>query len=237
MYHLLAAARVPTVGYLSHTMALTSGVMLGFDERNPAHYRLFDVRTFIVPAGTKYPVPVFLKPGAIFGRFQIFDTPANGYFDLVDVPAAVPVTRDDFLDTNLRWLKTVGPSTRQHLRLDLPGSAPVALSPPAVASQAPGEILNAKQTGEVYQAEFLAARSAWALFKMTWHPNWKAWIDGQPQETAMLSPGFVGVPVPAGRHTLLFRYEPGYWKLWMALAGVLAVLVMALTERRILPAG
>ncbi len=138
MYHLLAAARVPTVGYLSHTMALTSGVMLGFDERNPAHYRLFDVGTFIVPAGTKYPVPVFLKPGAIFGRFQIFDTPANGYFDLVDVPAAVPVTRDDFLDTNLRWLKTVGPSTRQHLRLDLPGSAASALPAAAARCSRPG---------------------------------------------------------------------------------------------------
>ena len=90
MYHVLAAAGVPTVGYLSHTMALTSGVMLDFDERNPAHYRLFDIRSFIVPAGTKYPVPVFLTPGPVFGRFQIYDTPANGYFDLVDVPGACP---------------------------------------------------------------------------------------------------------------------------------------------------
>jgi hypothetical protein len=236
LYHLLAEARVPTVGYLSHTMALTSGVMLGFDERNPAHYRLFDVRSFIVPAGTKYPVPVFLKPGPIFGRFQIFDTPANGYFDLVDVPTAVPVTRDDFVDTNLRWLKTVGPSTRQHLRLDLAGFAATPLPPSGVSAQSPGEIVNAKQTGEVYQAEFLAARPAWALFKMTWHPNWRAWIDGQLQQTAMLSPGFVGVPVSAGRHAIVFRYQPGNWKLWMALGGMLAVVAMSLAERRILPA-
>jgi uncharacterized membrane protein YfhO len=48
----------------------------------------------------------------------------------------------------------------------------------------------------------------------------------------MLTPGFVGVPVPAGRHTLLFRYQPGNWKLWTALAGVLAVLLMAIAERR-----
>jgi hypothetical protein len=52
----------------------------------------------------------------------------------------------------------------------------------------------------------------------------------------MLSPGFVGVPVSAGRHTLVFRYEPGSWKLWMALGGVLAVLAMAVVERRVLPA-
>jgi hypothetical protein len=207
MYHVLAAAGVPTVGYLSHTMALTSGVMLDFDERNPAHYRLFDIRSFIVPAGTKYPVPVFLKPGPVFGRFQVYDTPANGYFDLVDVPAALPVNRDDFFDVNDRWLKTVGPSSRQHLRLDLPGTASSTPAPPAPNAPSPGEILNAHQRGDVYQAEFLAARPAWALFKMTWHPNWKAWLDGQPRETAMVSPGFVGIPVPPGRHTLVFRYK------------------------------
>ena len=237
MYHLLAAARVPTVGYLSHTMALTSGVMLGFDERNPAHYRLFDVRTFIVPAGTKYPVPVFLKPGAIFGRFQIFDTPANGYFDLVDVPAAVPVTRDDFLDTNLRWLKTVGPSTRQHLRLDLPGSAPVALSPAAVAAQSPGEILNAKQTGEVYQAEFLATRSAWALFKMTWHPElegvdrWPTARDCHALPRLRRSARARG----SSHHRLPLRSPETGSSGWRS-GAFWPYCVMALAERRILPA-
>ncbi len=101
--------------------------------------------------------------------------------------------------------------------------------------QSPGEILNAKQSGEVYQAEFLATRPAWVLFKMTWHPGWKALLDGQPRETAMLSPGFAGVPVPQGRHTIVFRYQPGNWKVWMALGGVLAVLAMWFAERRFLP--
>jgi hypothetical protein len=229
MYHVLAAAGVPTVGYLSHTMALTSGVMLSFDERNPADYRLFDIRSFIVPAGTKYPVPAFLTPGPIFGRFQIFDTPADGYFDLVDVPSATPVNRDDFFEINDRWLKTDGPARRQHVRLDLGGGAGGALSTASAGS--PGEMVSARQSGEEYGAELVAARPAWVLFKMTWHPNWKAWLDGQPRETAMLTPGFVGVPVPAGRHTLLFRYVPGNWKLWTALAGLLAVAGMAIGER------
>jgi len=225
MYHVLASGGVPTVGYLSHTMALTSGVMLDFDERNPAHYRLFDVRSFIVPAGTKYPIPIFLTPGPVVGRFQIYDTPANGYFDLVDVPGAVPVNRDDFFDVNERWLKTVGPSSRQHLRLDLPGTASGALTPPPSNAPSPGDIMNASQSGEAYQAEFVAARPAWALFKMTWHPNWKVSLDGQPRETAMVSPGFVGIPIPPGRHTVVFRYAPGNWKVWLALAGLVAVLL------------
>ena len=110
----------------------------------------------------------------------------------------MPVNRDDFFDVNDRWLKTVGPSSRQHLRLDLPGATAGALTPPAPNAPSPGDILNARQSGEIYQAEFLAARPAWALFKMTWHPDWKASLDGQPRETSMLSPGFVGIPVPAG---------------------------------------
>src|ERR1017187_10984914 len=96
--------------------------------------------------------------------------PYTTLFRSVDVTAALPVNRDDFFDTNDRWLKTAGASRRQHLRLDLPGGAGGALSPPDPNAPSPGEIVSSRQTGEVYQAEFLAARPAWALFKMTWHP-------------------------------------------------------------------
>jgi uncharacterized membrane protein YfhO len=113
----------------------------------------------------------------------------------------------------------------------LGGGSGGAVPPGDANAASPGEMVSARQSGEEYRVEFLAARPAWALFKMTWHPNWKAWLDGQPRETAMLTPGFVGVPVPAGRHTLLFRYVPGNWKLWTALGGLLAVLGMAIGER------
>ena len=48
----------------------------------------------------------------------------------------------------------------------------------------------------------------------------------------MLSPGFIGVPMAVGRHELLLRYEPGMWKLWMALGGLLVAAGLALAERR-----
>ena len=67
---------------------------------------------------------------------------------------------------------------------------------------------------------------------MTWHPNWAAYVDGKAATTAMLSPGFIGVPMTAGRHELLLRYEPGMWKLWMALGGLLAAIGLAVAERR-----
>ena len=126
MYHVLTAAGVPTVGYLNHTLALTSPVMLEFDERNPTQYRLFDIRAFIVPAGTKYPVPAFLKPGPVFGRFQIFDTPSDGSFDLVDVDASLPLDRDDFAATNIAWLTGGEAARHRHIRFDLAGARAAA---------------------------------------------------------------------------------------------------------------
>ena len=48
-YAYLSEARVPTLGFLFHSMALTSDIMVRFDERNPFHYRLFNVNTVIAP--------------------------------------------------------------------------------------------------------------------------------------------------------------------------------------------
>ena len=84
----------------------------------------------------------------------------------------------------------------------------------------------------MYRADLEIARPSFALFKMTWHPNWAAYVDGKAAATAMLSPGFIGVPMTAGRHELLLRYEPGMWKLWMALGGLLAATGLAFAERK-----
>jgi hypothetical protein len=42
------------------------------------------------------------------------------------------------------------------------------------------------------------ARGGYVLFKETWHPNWRALVDGRPVGTAMLSPGFVESRSPPG---------------------------------------
>ena len=45
------------------------------------------------------------------------------------------------------------------------------------------------------------------LLKTSWHPLWHAYVDGQRVPTALLSPGFIGVDLPAGRHALRLAYE------------------------------
>jgi hypothetical protein len=103
---------------------------------------------------------------------------------------------------------------------------------PAPSPTAPaGTVTNERQTGQVYEADLDVARPAFALFRMTYHFCWKAYVDGRPQPTMMLTPGFLGTAVSSGRHHILCRYEPGNWKLWMAGAGLLITLGCIAGER------
>ncbi len=77
-----------------------------------------------------------------------------------------------------------------------------------------------------------AARNSYVLYKTTWHPNWHATVDGAPVRTAMLSPGFIGVPVPAGRHEVDLRYQPEAWKAALMILGPLIGLALIFAERR-----
>ncbi len=68
---------------------------------------------------------------------------------------------------------------------------------------------------------------------MTWHPNWKAYVDGAARPVAMLSPGFAAVQVGPGRHRVEFRYEAGWGKPVLALAGLLAAGLLGIRRRRL----
>jgi hypothetical protein len=43
-------------------------------------------------------------------------------------------------------------------------------------------------------------------------PGWKAWVDGVPQKVSKVNLYFRGIPVPAGRHAVTWKYEPALWR-------------------------
>ncbi len=246
-YAFFSEANIPAVAFLYHSMALTSDVMLRFNEWNPFHYTLFNIRTVVVPAGPDPPqVPPFLKPIGQNGRFRIFAAPVGSYFDIVDVIASVKVTRNNFYDVNDRWLQSDWLFKRAHLWLDwrgealdrMPRLAPEDALPQMPVLPAPGQVRGEQRNGEVYQADLDVIRPSYALFKMTWHANWKASIDGKPKKTIMISPGFVGVPLPPGPHKIRLQYQPESWKTALALIGLCAVALLLVLESRIpIPVG
>jgi len=239
-YAFFSLANVPAVAFLYHSMALTSDIMVRFNEWNPSHYRLFNIQTVVAPAGSDVAVPPFLAPIGQNGRFRVFNALGGSYFEVVDALATVKTTKSNFYDINDRWLQSDWVVKRIHLLLDWHGDAPpwiprMAPEDPLSRMPAlpfPGNATNEQRTGETYQAEVDARRLCYALFKMTWHANWKAYVDGKSVKTAMLSPGFVGVPLTSGHHQVVCRYEPESWRSELAIAGFIVVILLAVRGAR-----
>ncbi len=64
------------------------------------------------------------------------------------------------------------------------------------------------------------------LLNDRWHPDWKVTVDGQP--ASLLRANFImrGVAVPAGEHTVEFRFEPPHGTLWISLSAIAVGLVL-----------
>lgn len=63
------------------------------------------------------------------------------------------------------------------------------------------------------------------LLNDRWHPDWQVTVDGQP--SPLLRANFImrGVAVPAGEHTVEFRFNPPHGTLWVSVSAIAAGLV------------
>jgi uncharacterized membrane protein YfhO len=66
--------------------------------------------------------------------------------------------------------------------------------------------------------------------KTTWHPGWRAWVDGREGSTLRLAPAYVGVAVDAGRHAVELRYVPSPWRAVARWLGGLTVAALVIAE-------
>ena len=129
---------------------------------------------------------------------------------------------------------------RQHLLLDFHHDAPASMArispvsplPQSAPLPFPGQVVNEHHNADEYSAEIEVSRNSYLLFKETWHGDWRALVDGEPELPVMLSPGFVGVPVTPGHHQVVLRYQAQKWQAILAGAGLLIALILIVGERR-----
>lgn len=241
VYALLTDAGLANLGYLYHALALTADVQVLFDETNPAHYQLFNVRYLVAPAD--HPPPAFARLKGQFGRHYLYIIETGGYFDLVNSQVAFTGSKDDFYPAAAAWLNSPLLAAKQHpalfltaaqgqlSRLPLQQAArliPAIDAPPPP----PGTVVAEAVTSAGYTAEIQAGQPATLLLKTTYHPGWQATLDGAPVETLMVMPGFVGVPTPPGSHLVTLTYRPSPGRTPLLLSGLLLLLLLAAVERR-----
>ncbi len=232
-YAYLLDTDVDAIGFTLRTLSLSDDVETRFNDSNPAQYDLFNVHYLILPAATKPSVPADLIETR--GDWKLWSVPTTGYLRVVDTTPAITADR-----TNLG----------QHVEGFLASSAPAEGRIPVIVfggdtAAAPTTGLSQTRSGPagdvtlqyespndgLFGGTITANRPAVVMLKATYDPRWKATVDGKPAKTQMLAPSFVGVAVPAGQHTVEFRYEPypDYWLLF--LVGALTLVALAVVPR------
>jgi uncharacterized membrane protein len=213
-YSFLTRERFDQVSFLYHSMSLTSDIMVLRDESSAVHDVLFGVRAVITPRDLRPTANLRLR--AVHGRFAVYEASPEGYFGLVDAVARYASPLDTAYDLDAAWLSSPLPSHGLVIALgegdeSLPsvhrwGALPSA---PAQLVTHRGRILSESKRGETYAAEVDLVRPCLALLKITYDPGLRATVDGLPARTIRVSPGFLAIPVAAGRHTVEVRYRPG----------------------------
>ncbi|NOZ87688.1 MAG: YfhO family protein [Deltaproteobacteria bacterium] len=94
------------------------------------------------------------------------------------------------------------------------------------------EPLNRKPTVMEYSIE--TSRPSLAVISETWHPGWKAYLDGIQVPVIKANGCFMAVPVPAGHFVLKIAFEPASFYLGALISmAVLAFLILLVFKKRI----
>jgi hypothetical protein len=242
VYDWLPFRQKDAMGYLHHMWSLNSDFHDHFDERRPDVYRAFGVTRVLMPDEVRN--PSFLREIAREGRFRVLAIDVPGLVDLVDAPYTVEASKRTLARLHRRWVKSDLPGRAIHPRLHLeeegPAPGPIVDSsdidfrfPEVPPASAPGEVLSVERTGDDFRIRVRADRPAYALLKMSFHPGWKATVDGEPVAPVHLVPSYLGVPVTEGVHEVLLFWSPGPLKPILLATGLVPLLLLIGLRRRL----
>jgi hypothetical protein len=126
--------------------------------------------------------------------------------------------------------------------LDLLRSAPDAVYSRVVIS-GPAEVppVLGDGDGEATPIAYTPTETAWSVVAGAgggylvntdaYYPGWRAYVDGRPAALYRANVAFRAVLVPAGRHTVTFRYEPRSLRMGVAVSALAACVCVFLTWR------
>ena len=233
--HLLNAAGLDMVEAVFHGYSLNGDVLKDFDEQRWEHYNLYNARYVVAPEGQSF--PDFVQPLQQFGRHRLYQVETTGYFDLVGSGLEFAGGRTDFYPAASAWLASELPRTKQHPTMLIGKPAKKderRFTGKVEASAGPyrGTVLSEEAGSNYFAVEVEVVRDSLLMLKATYHPNWRATVDGVKTDTVMLMPSFVGVQLPPGVHKVRLEYRPRRLRVILLGLGLLALPLIAFGEKR-----
>lgn len=188
------------------------------------------------PAGS--PLVNLLNVKYVFGQPGL-DLPASQFTPVSGGPAPLFENRDVIPRLFLAdgYMVRTGNLARRTLRdglIDLRRTAvletelPVALAPEPGGRDGPGRVDVRHYRDHFVEVTTAAAGRRLLVFTDLYYPGWTADIDGRPADILRANFAFRAVSVPAGTHTIRFRYRPASVAWGAAGSAVALAVAMAL---------
>jgi hypothetical protein len=168
-------------------------------------------------------------------KYELRRLAAPGIVSPIQITGVLPPDRKAARQAAIEWLRTSEGLANRHLAYaghGVPGAPPDAKILRAGRTASPGD------HADIF-AEVDAARPSTFVIRESWHPRWRAYLDGAPAPVRRVTPDFPAVDVPAGRHLLQLRFERPWWAhaAWLAWPALPLLAWLALRRRRREPEG
>ena len=223
------------------SFSLNADLIWHFDDQNPAHYNLFNVRYVVAPSGLT--MPTFLRRIKETSRYILYEAETSGYAQFAAVSGINRIgSQSTLFSRNQSWMLGTDPAAGRFIRYEYPaGSAGPGGAAEGIASQAPDRP-RCLAAGKIREERVLPGRidvrvecpeDSTLVLKVTYHPNWRIVIDGKQVRSFMVSPSFIGLDVPAGGHQVRVEYRSPVYKTALLLLGACVLLATILLRRRL----
>jgi hypothetical protein len=233
---LLIFNRIVTASAPYGGLSLNADLIWHFDDRNPAHYDLLNVRYLVAPWSWK--APAFLRPIKETGRYVLYEAPTSGYAEFAAIARrSSPASQAALFTESRSWFQGPDPAAGRFIRYDYPhgaGSASADAGQLSAGPRCPDGKVRDERVGEgriELRAECPVASTL--VLKVTYHPNWRVTVDGRDAPTFMVSPSFIGVGLPPGGHDVRAEYRSGLLKNFLVILAGLTVVAVILFRRRL----
>src|SRR5207237_567655 len=138
---------------------------------------------------------------------RVYAAPSSGHGEYVALADREQVSSATKLfPHNRAFVNGAGPTSRTYIRWDYPAAGDRVVSG-EVSGCASGTLRYERIQANRFDFIASCPNAATFVVKETYHPNWRATVDGQAVETFMVSPSFIGIALPAGAPFVTVEYR------------------------------
>src|SRR5574337_189353 len=230
-YDLLTLHRIVTTSPQHASFSLNADLTWEFDDRNPAHYNLFNLKYVVAPHGLA--MSPFLRRIRETPRYILYQAETSGYAQFASISEFKDISsQSSLLSENRSWLVSPNPGAGRFIHYGYPSGSDGSERSATGGCPGGGAISEERILPGQVELRVECSEASALVLKMTYHPNWRVAIDGRPQRPFMVSPSFIGIDVPAGRHQVRMEYHSPWYKTALLLLGVCTLVATIRFRRR-----